>query len=221
MSTGTLIPYSMTLLSHSHMPTEGGVGSGADHTRMARFQIPHSYPTPGLTCGLGNSQKDKVRTTPEFFFWQPTIGHSARFKVTEEPHGRHAGQEQPVLAQSFTTKPEQVFQKWTTSGRQPLEAGTQGTPENPSLLGFRDSPSWGLFLGHRKATFSGPWGEGCAGPRLGWAGGEEEGRAVLRTPAEADYGRQRAREDGKPHLRGAGWGCSPALLSPIKNESPR
>lgn len=80
----------------------------------------------------------------------------ARFKVTQAPHRTNAGQEQTGLAPSFRTKPEHVFQKLTTSGTQPLEAGTQGTPENPSLSGFRDSSSRGLFLGHPKAFFPGP-----------------------------------------------------------------
>lgn len=47
------------------------------------------------------------------------------------------GQEQTILAQSFTVKPEQVFQKLAISGRKPLKAGTQRTAEYPSLSDFQ------------------------------------------------------------------------------------
>lgn len=117
-----------------HATNRRGSGSGADHTRMTRFPKIPFLPYIRSHLWLGNSQKDKVHTTPEFFFWQSTIGHIAWFKVTQEPHGTNVGQEQTMLAQSFTIKPEQVFQKLTISGRQPLEAGPQETQEKPFTL---------------------------------------------------------------------------------------
>lgn len=65
-------------------PIEGGVGFGTDH-RIARF--PHITLSAYIRSHLwlGALTERQGCTTPEFFFWQPTIGHIARFKVTETP----------------------------------------------------------------------------------------------------------------------------------------
>ena len=73
------------------LPQDHRTGSGADPRERRGFHTPHPHPAAGLTRGLESSQEDKFRTTAEFFFWQPTIGHTAGFKVTEESHGTNVG----------------------------------------------------------------------------------------------------------------------------------
>lgn len=86
------------------------MGFGADHSKVSIYHIFSLHQVSPVAWGI--HRKTKLYTS-EFFFWQPTIGHIARFKVTE-PHGTNMGQKQTIPAQSFTIKPEQVFQKLTT-----------------------------------------------------------------------------------------------------------
>lgn len=149
---------SLTLLSCSHTaPAEGRVGPGADHPPVTRFPKIPIAPYIRSHLWLGNSQKDKVRTTPEFFFWQPTIGHMARFKVTQAPHGRKEGGAgadsacSELYSNARARVPEVDNTRKATSGsrhprdsRKPFTVGLSG-------LFFSGPLSW-----HRKAFFPGP-----------------------------------------------------------------
>lgn len=156
----------MTLSSHCHQ--QKGPGVGQTLREQQAFHRAHSYPGSVHICGVGNTQKDKFPTAPEFFFWQPTTGHIARFKVTEEPRDTNTGQAQTNIAQGFTIKPEQVFLKWTTSGRRKATFGSTQPWDSrkPSASG-----SSGLFMpGPLSWAAKSTSGKGCAGHQLGWEG---------------------------------------------------
>lgn len=172
-------------------------GVGQTLQEQQAFHRAHSYPGSVHICGVGNTQKDKFPTAPEFFFWQPTTGHIARFQVTEEPRDTNTRQAQTNIAHGFTIKPEQVFLKWTTSGRRPLEARNQGTPGNPPLPGLRDSSCWGLCLGQRRASFSRQQGRDVQVTSEDGRVREGKGAQFLRTPAEVDYARPAVQRTGK------------------------
>ena len=187
----------MTLLSHSLMPpTEGGVGFGTDH-RIARF--PHitflAYSRSHLW--LGKLTERQGCTTPQFFFWQPTIGHIARFKVTETPSTNMGAGADNSFSELYK-KARASVPEVDNIRRQLLETGTQGTPENPSLSGLQGSSFWGLLLGHQKVSLSGPQGEGCAGQWLSWEGGEEEGRAVPSDPSRGRLWKAKGSRQERP-----------------------
>lgn len=160
----------------------------------------------------GTHRKTKFMQPQNFSFGSRLVTlHVSRLQ--RSPTVQTSG-EQTVLAQSFTIKPEQGFQKLTTTGRQPLEAGAQGTPENPSFWAF------GTFhLGASSWAFSILFwvvGEGHAGERLSKVDGEKEGgEQFLRTPAEVENGRQRVQEDRKGYFLGVGWGLLP--FPPLSN----
>lgn len=190
------------------------------------FHRSHLYPTSGLTCGWGNSQKGKFCKTPDFFVWAATTGHIARFKVTQEPHIIRVGQEQTSLARSFTRKPEQMFQKLTSGSRHPRAS------RKPLTLGLSGLFIRGLFSRASKSLlfWSGVGVGTCRSmPKLDrWA--TEGGEQFLWAPAEVDKWRQGVQDDTQGHFLGGGvgWGggvlaggCSPALHSPIKYESSR
>lgn len=163
----------------------------------------HLYPTSGLTCGLGNSQKGKFRKTPDFFVWAATTGHIARFKVTQEPHATRMGQEQTSLAWSFTRKPEQMFQKLTNSGsRHPR------TSRKPLTLRLSGLFIRGLFSRASKSLlfWSGAGVGTCRSmAKLDrWA--TEGGEQFLRAPAEVDNGRQGVQDNTQGHFLGGGVG---------------
>ena len=148
---------------------------------MARFPRITSLPYLGLTCGLGNSQKDKFPTTPYFFLSAATIGPITCFKVTREPHATYMGQEQTNLARSFTRKARANIPKVDKIRKR----APQGLQETPRSRAFRTLHLGACFLEQRKAFSGREWGQGCAGQWLSWPGGEEEGeRAVPSDPQQ-------------------------------------
>ena len=49
----------------------------------------------------GSPRKTRFVAAPEFFFWQPTAGHTANFKVIGEVYGTNVGQQQTTLAHGW------------------------------------------------------------------------------------------------------------------------
>lgn len=160
---------------------------GSNHPRIAKFPWITSLPYLGLTCGLGNSQKDKFRTIPYFFLLAATIGPITCFRVTWEPHATHMGQKQMNLAQSFTRKARASIPEVDKIRKR----APQGLQETPHSRAFRTLHLGACFLEHQKAFSGQGWGHGCAGQWLSWPGGEEEGKreVSLEPPKEVDNGR--------------------------------
>lgn len=186
---------SMTLLSHSLMsPIEGGVEFRTDH-RIARFSHITFLAYIRSHLWLGELTERQGCTTPEFFFWQPTIGHIARFKVTETP-STNTGAGVDNSFSEFYKKARASVPEVDKIRKQLLETGTQGIPENPSLSGLQGSSFWGT----QKSPFL--VGKGRDMHVSGHAGrvGKRRER-FLRTPAEVDYGRRRV-QDRKGHFAG-------------------
>ena len=96
---------------------------------MARFPRITSLPYLGLTCGLGNSQKDKFRTTPDFFLSAATTGHIARFKVTREPHTTR-GRSRRILMGIFLYKKARASIPEADNIQERAPQGLQKTPHS-------------------------------------------------------------------------------------------
>ena len=163
---------------------------------MARFPQITSLPYNRSHPRLAELTERRVSYHSRIFLLAATTGHVARFRV-KRPHATHVEQEQTSLAQGFTRKPEQVFQKLTTSGSRHPRASRK-----PLTLGLWGCFTGGLFLRHGKASFPGP--EGSMAKLAGWGTGR--GEQFLRTPTEVANGRQRVQDDRQGHFLG-GRGC--------------
>lgn len=63
---------------------------------------PRILPLQWVSRGAwGSSRKTRFVAAPEFFFCQPTAGHTANFKVIGEVYHTNVGQQQMTLAHGW------------------------------------------------------------------------------------------------------------------------
>lgn len=216
MGTGMLIPVPHDL-TFPLPSTEGGVGSGADHHTTARFPQITSLCYIRSHLWLGELTERQFHTTPESFFWQPTIGHIAHFKVREEPHATNVGQAEAGKSCSG------AYKKARASVLEVNNLWKQAPPGLQETLSSRafGTLHWGPLSRASSLLFRARGVRMCRSTAKLARWGRGRGERVFRTPAEVDNGRQSVQDDRKGHfLGGLAGGCSPALYSPIKNESP-
>lgn len=172
----------MTLLSHSHMPsTEKGVGSGADHTRMARF--PKITVLRQVSPVAGELTERQGSYNPTIFLLAANNwSHCTVQGYTGAPrYKRGAGADNScseLYNKARASVPEADIRKATSGSRHPRDSRK---PFTLGLLGlfFLGPLSWAS----RSLLF---WtvGEGSVRGRLSWAGGEQEGESSFSGPPQ-------------------------------------